>query len=219
MVDRIGRLGLVLAAVLAVGGISAAAAQAKFVAGSYPAKVTGSQIESSMVFFSAAAELKCKQSGFEGELSEAAASLSLTARTEECSTGGGLVVMSVSMNGCSFRFTQGEKLGTDKWASGLKLECPTGKEIVWENPAHNCVARTPAQEINSTSTFEDTTAKEPKTVLLTTAATGIHYTLEKTFGCVNMPAPGEYTNGKYQGTAEFSAVNAETMKGVNLLLE
>ncbi|HEX8752028.1 MAG TPA: hypothetical protein VF731_01315 [Solirubrobacterales bacterium] len=214
---RIWRLGIALVAVLAVGGTAAASAQAGFVAGSYPAKLSGTQLEQ-FIFFSAAAELKCKTSDFAGELTEAASSLSLTARTEGCSTGGGIVVMAVSMNGCTYRFTQGAKVAEGEWSSGLKIECPMGKEIVWENPEHNCVARTPAQEVSSTSTLRNT-AKEPGTILLTTAASGIHYTLEKTFGCVGMPAPGTYTNGKYQGTAELSAANPETSKGIDLRLE
>lgn len=219
MVARIWRLGMALVAVLAVSGAIAAAAQAaEFVAGSYPAKVSGSQVEGAVVFESAAAELECGKSNFEGQLTAASPSLTLTAQTSECSTGGGLVVMVPSMNGCTYRFTPGKELEADKWATALSIVCEAGKEIVWRNAAETCVVRTPAQEIPATMSFKDTTGTTPKSVLLRTDATGIRYTIVKTSGCAHLAALGEHTDGEYHGNVTFTATNTETTKPTDLLV-
>lgn len=220
MIGGVRILGMVALALLAVGGISAQLAQAKFKAASYPAKIEGSQINGKMVFASLAAELACNSSLLDGELTGASSSLVLSARTEGCSTGGGAVVMAATMNGCTYRFTQGGEISKDKWSAALAIQCPVGQAIVWENAKATCVAKTPPQEVPVTVSFENKTTAEPaQTVVLATNASGIHYTLEKAAGCFGSPSPGTYTNGAYVGTAEFTAEDPKTSEPLDLWLE
>jgi hypothetical protein len=181
---------------------------------SYPATISGTQIEGKHTFKTVANTLYCNKYLFAGALSSSASELALTGSPSECSTAG-FVVMTVAMNGCTFNFGSGSELGAGLFAGSARIACPTGKEIVWTASTGNCTARIPAQTLNATVTLENT-ATAPKSVRLSTAATGIHYTLNPTSGCLNKPAAGAYVDGTYDGITTLTAAASGTATGLTI---
>jgi hypothetical protein len=199
-------LGTLLAA-LALSGPAAASAGAEvFAAQSYPATISGSQWEGKHLFETVANTLYCNKYNFSGSLSAASNELALAATPSECSTLG-IVVMTVSMNGCTWNFNVGKELEAGRFSGSGHIACPTGKEIVWTASSGNCTAKIPAQTLSGTFTLENT-ATEPGTVKLSTEATGITYTLNPTAGCLNKPEAGTYHNGVYKGITKLGAGGA-----------
>ena len=182
---------------------TASAAASVWEAESYPATISGSQIEGKHEFKTAANTLYCNTFGWQGTLGSGASELALTGSPGECSTAG-IVVMTVAMNGCTFNFGSGSELEATLFGGSAKIVCPAGKEIVWTGSTGNCTARIPPQTFAGTVTLKNT-ATSPKSVKLSTAATGIHYTLNPTSGCLNKPAPGTYENGTYSGNTTLTA--------------
>ncbi|HET7119778.1 MAG TPA: hypothetical protein VFI17_00850 [Solirubrobacterales bacterium] len=217
MLKRAKRFGMVLVASLAVVATGAqAASAANFVAGSYPAAISGNQIEKH-VFETVANTLYCNTYDFQSELSGAANELALSASPSGCSTLG-IVTMTVNMNGCTWNFNVGEKIEASKYSGSGHIACPSGKEIVWNASGGNCTAKIPAQTLSGTFTLEKTATK-PTTVLLSTAATGIKYVLGPTSGCLGSPAPGTYENGAYSGTTTLLAKEPKSLTQINFGIE
>jgi hypothetical protein len=214
---RSKRLGMVLVLALAVGAGSAqAASAANFVAASYPAAISGSQVEKH-IFHTAANDLYCNRYDFQSELTGASNEIALAATPSECSTAG-IVSMIVSMNGCTWNFNVGTKIEAGKFSGSGHIACPSGKEIVWNGSLGNCTAKLPPQTLSGTYTLENTGTK-PETVLLSTAVTGIKYVLGPTSGCLSAPAPGTYENGTYTGTTKLLAKEPKSLTQINFLVE
>ncbi|HEU4599342.1 MAG TPA: hypothetical protein VFS26_06310 [Solirubrobacterales bacterium] len=202
---------------LAVGAAGAQAASASnFVAGSYPAAISGNQLEKH-IFKTVANDLYCNKYDFQSELTGAANELALAATPSECSTLG-IVTMTVNMNGCTWNFNAGATIEAGKFSGAGHIACPNGKEIVWNASGGNCTAKIPAQTLSGNFTLENT-ATEPKTVKLSTAATGIKYTLGPTSGCLSSPTPGTYENGTYSGTTTLLAKEPKNLAQVSFLVE
>ncbi len=198
-----------LVAMLAVCGLVAQAASATaFKAESYPATISGTQIEGVHSFKTAANELKCNTYDFAGALAEASNELALTGSPSGCSTAG-TVVMTVTMNGCTFNFNAGRETGAGRFSGFFHIACPAGREIVWR-ATNGCTARIPPQTPSSTVTLENTAGEPKKSLKLTTEATGIEYTLENSGFCAGSPPPGLYTNGVYRGVTKLTATNRES---------
>jgi len=174
---------------------------------SYPATISGAQIEGKHMFKTAANTLYCNTFNWQGALSGSASELALTGSPSECSTAG-IVVMNVAMNGCTFNFGSGSLLEGALFAGSAQIVCPAGKEIVWTASLGNCTAKIPPQTLAGTVTLENT-ATAPKSVKLATAISGIHYTLNPTSGCLGKPAPGTYENGTYTGYTTLTAASSE----------
>lgn len=199
-------------AVLALGGATAQSSMAElFEAESYPATISGQQ-EAKHLFETVANTLSCKKYSFAGKLSSKSNELALEAMPSECSTAG-VVVMTVNMNGCTFNFNVGAKISEGKYQGAGHIACPVGKEIVWQ-ASNGCTAKIPAQALTATITLENK-ATSPKSVLLTTEATGINYTIEAGAFCLGSPKSGPYVNGKYTGSTKLTATNAEA-KAIDL---
>lgn len=217
----LGRLkgGLVVVAVLALCGAAAPLAQAaNFEAESYPAAISGSQIEGKHSFKTVANELSCNKYDFTGELVEASNELALAGNPAECSTAG-VVVMTVAMNGCTFNFNVGKEGGGGTFSGSAHIACPAGKEIVWTASSGNCTAKIPPQVFEAEVTLTNTATEPKKTIKLTTEATGVDYTLGPTSGCLNFPAPGTYKNGLYKGTTTLKAAKPKTAEAVGLTVK
>lgn len=194
--------GLGLSLLLSATACASASASV-WEAESYPATISGTQIEGKHLFKTVANTLYCNTFDFQGSLSGAAGELDLTGSPSECSTAG-IVVMTVAMNGCTFDFGSGEGLGGSLFAGSAQISCPAGKEIVWNASTGNCTAKIPPQTLTGTVTLENT-ATSPKSVKLSTGVTGIHYTLNPSSGCLGKPASGTYENGAYSGVTTLTA--------------
>ena len=184
----------------------APASASVFEAESYPATISGTQIEGKHAFQTVANTLSCNTYDFQGALSGAASEIALTGSPSGCSTAG-VVVMNVAMNGCTFNFGSGRELGASLFAGSAQIVCPSGKEIVWNASTGNCTAKIPPQVLTATVTLENT-ATTPKSLKLSTAATGVHYTLGPSSGCLGKPAPGTYENGTYNGVTTLTAASS-----------
>ncbi len=205
-------VALVLALVLSAA-VSASATASVWEAEKYPAAISGSQLEKHE-FKTVANTLYCNKYDWQGALGSAASELALTGSPSECSTAG-FVVMTVAMNGCTFNFGSGSELGAGLFGASAKIVCPAGKEIVWTASTGNCTAKIPPQTFAGTVTLENT-ATSPKSVKLSTAATGIHYTLNPTSGCLNKPPAGTYENGTYNGTTTLTATSSGVATGLTI---
>jgi hypothetical protein len=181
---------------------------------SYPATISGTQVEGKHTFQTAANTLSCTTFDFQGTLSGSVSELALTGAPSGCSTAG-IIVMNVAMNGCTFNFGSGKELGAALFAGSAQIVCPAGKEIVWTASTGNCTAKIPPQVFAGTVNLENM-ATAPKSVKLSTAASGIHYTLNPSSGCLNKPAPGTYENGVYSGTTTLTAANSGVGTGLTI---
>jgi len=216
MMGKLKASGLALLAVVALAGVTAQATRAAtFQAESYPAAISGQQ-EAKHLFETVANTLSCKKYEFAGELSSSSNELALTGSPQECSTAG-VVVMTVNMNGCTFNFNVGAKIGEGKYEGAGHIACPAGKEIVW-SATNGCTAKIPPQTLTATITLENKATGPKKSILLSTEATGISYTIESGFFCLGSPKSGPYTNGKYTGSTKLTAANGEA-KAIDLTVE
>ena len=150
---------------------------------------------------------------FQGELSGESNELALTAIPQECSTLG-IVVMTVTMNGCTFNFNVGKEITE----GSVHIACPAGKEIVWK-ASNGCTAKIPAQTIKAEVTLTNTATKPVKTIALSTVASGIHYTIEKGSLCVGAPGSGSYTDGVYEGKTTLTGKNPKTSEAVGITVK
>jgi hypothetical protein len=214
MRGRLRKAGLTLVAALALGAAVAPLAKAGFQAESYPATISGTQIEGKHLFKTVANELFCGTYDFQGKLSEAAKEIALSASPSGCSTAG-VLTMTVNMSGCTWNFNSGKGL----FAESLQVVCPAGKEIVWTASSGNCTAKIPPQTIAAEITYTNTATEPKKSIKYSTSATGIHYTLGPSSGCLGSPAPGAYTNGTYTGMTTLTGENPETSKPVGIWVE
>jgi len=154
MTRNLKALGLALAAVFALGAISASAALAEetepiahFTSSTYPAKITGEQIGKHKFVVGSLGEVTCNEARFHGELTKASTSLTITPTYSECEMHtflGQHRPTTVTTNGCTYTFTvheQGEtdegtietpdttkheKTVTHTWIGDVHLLCPEG---------------------------------------------------------------------------------------------
>lgn len=127
-------LGLALVAVLAIGAMAASAATAatagKFTASSYPVHVFGEDTDDT--FTVSENTLACTKATFTGQASEASTQLDITPVYTGC-TNNGVDPVTVTMNGCFYRFTAGTATapsGTTHTAHGsVHIICEPGKVI------------------------------------------------------------------------------------------
>ena len=126
--------------------------------------------------------------------------------------------MTVNMNGCTFNFKVGKEIGEGESAGSVHIACPAGKEIVW-SATNGCTAKIPAQTISATVTLQNKATEPKKSIRLTTAATGIKYTIEKGFFCFGAPSSGEYNNGTYEGVTTLTGENPETSNPIGITVK
>jgi hypothetical protein len=115
---------------------------APWTAGTYPTTLTGVQTSVQTFTFEAGQKLECGVALFDGEIGGSALEVLMTAEYEGTSgekprkcTDSGLPIVTVTMNGCKYRFRAigGAKEG--KFAGGVDLRCPPGAAVVvqWLN--------------------------------------------------------------------------------------
>jgi hypothetical protein len=207
MVPKLKALGLVLAAVIAIGAVIASAAQAgTFTAAKYPATLTGTQLSGhSFEFLGTGGTVTCKKTSFHGLLEAAAVTTTITPTYEECTTTGGIEVV-VKRTGCDFLFHVGETLAMHKVAGSMDVVCGAGAGIDFEEPATGCVMKITPQEVGGLIYTNHTEAKDFDVDISTVLV------YEQNAACPN----GEQTNFvKYNGkstiTADHGAESVATM--------
>jgi hypothetical protein len=128
MIRSIKLLGLTVTALVASSVLaSAAMAIPQFEASAYPATVTGSNSKGSEYITTEAGTHACN-SHFEGSLSSASSTLTLTPKYSECESFGFLSA-TYSAEGCTYVLHATEQLATNLYAHHMDVACPEGKSI------------------------------------------------------------------------------------------
>jgi hypothetical protein len=198
MIRNIKVLGLALVAVLAMSVVAVGSASAaEFTASSYPANGEGGQTTPHKFTVQGQA-VECSTANFTGSLSAASGELNITPVYENC-IAFGFLNATVSMNGCTYKFTAGTG-SADNYTGGVHIVCPAGKSITVV--AATCTVHIPAQTPTvNTVDFENKTATGD--VLVTSTAEGIHSNPTSGFLCP-LSEKATDTTGKYTGTTLFS---------------
>ena len=160
MIRNLKSLGLALVAVLAMSAVVASAAQAvpSFTASAYPATGTGSNKAGSETFTTEAGTVQC-DSHFEGTLTEASSTLTITPKYSEC-TAFGFLNATVETEGCTYVFHATEQVSAGVYNSHVDVVCPEGKSI--KIVAATCKAEVKSQ--NGLTTAKSTNSGSSVTV-------------------------------------------------------
>jgi hypothetical protein len=189
MTRDLKRLGLAFAAILAIAGVAASAAQAEseFTATQYPATIEATQAKGKTVDISFPNfKVTCTSAGFQGIIGTKTLQWTqkLT-RYNGCTAviGGKKTIVDIEMNGCDWH-------AKDVTAKANKtLMCPSGKEvqlIVYESEAAEkegkslCTVDMPAQSELGSITYENI-AGSPEDVVAKENLKGISYTITGSF--------------------------------------
>ncbi len=133
-------IGLALVAVLALSAMfaSAASANPKFTAASYPQTLTTEDTGEEDLFTVSGSELTCSAEQFTGELKEASSELTVTPHYNNCKTkGAAFNNVTVTTNNCTFIFTANTTVGKHG-AGPVRIACPGSPiEIHHYSTAHN----------------------------------------------------------------------------------
>jgi hypothetical protein len=155
MVPRIRVLVPALIAVVALGAVTASAAQAgEFTAEKYPATMTGTQLGKHQFKFEMGT-VTCNSALFDGSLAAASSVLTLEAEYGECKTGGGAAV-TVEMTSCDYRLHANETIEAGRVDGSLDVECGEGGDAIdFIVPASGCKVRVPSQTGLNTLVYTD----------------------------------------------------------------
>ncbi|HST70742.1 MAG TPA: hypothetical protein VLI94_13935 [Solirubrobacterales bacterium] len=136
MIRKFKALGLAMVAVLALSAIGVSTAQAQFTASSYPATVTATSELGNDVITTEGGSVECK-SQFEGTLTEASNTLTVTPTYTNCKAFG-FTSATVNMNGCKYEWKRFGFL-----SFGVEITCPLNKTMTIV--AGNCEIDFPPQ--------------------------------------------------------------------------
>jgi hypothetical protein len=190
-------LGLAVLATLAIGAMSASAAQAgTFTAGSYPATITGQNIGFHHLT-TVLGTMTCAETKSHGLLTEESQELTLSVDFGTSCTLEGNVVH-VKSNGCDFHYKAGETTGTHKVDGAVQVRCPTGNAIDFEITSMQVCHLTIGEQAElGHVVFTNNTI--PNDVDVDLHLTGLIYQLD--MGC---PFVGTF-GGTYVGTTTLKA--------------
>lgn len=214
----VGTLALAMLA-LAAGSVASAEAKPLFEADSYPATIDGVTIEAASIFtFGSIYKWECKKAPFQGKLSAAATSLTLTPSYQECRWRWPVIeppppfsIVEVKMNGCDFSLNALEFLKKDEYLSHVDLSCPAGKVVeidLHENTPVICRLTVPAQTNRADVKLIDQTGKEGTSdddVEARITVEKLHYTQDSAGTCP--VAAGTYEDLQYLGYSTLTATN------------
>lgn len=211
-------IGLVLAAALLISAFaSAAQANTKFTAGSYPVTGIGTQTTQHSFTIGGNRTVKCANATFHGTLTAAATDITITPTYSNCKikipTSEGELDATVTMNSCHYTFTE-PSLGV----GAVDILCPGGALIVIEvyngtGVAHSeanriCRFTVAAQGPRNSLTYTNVGA----TVIAHANVTGIEVT--KTAGTIaNCGATNQ--TATYLGSTELKDVNEKISLSVD----
>jgi hypothetical protein len=188
-------LGIPLVAALA---ITTSADAGQMMATKYPVQITGEQTEGKHEISTVAGTVKCNTATFTGSLTEASSELLITPAYSGCTLAG--VGASVETTNCFFRTTLTTPTG-GFIPVDTHLECPAGSTgIHFKVTGSTCEVTIDPQ----TAITEMKTTNFTNGTITDTIWSGFKYTVVNGSKCPNKPASGEYTNGSYKGTAQFT---------------
>jgi hypothetical protein len=194
MTRKLKTLGVALVAVFALTAVMASAASAaNYTASSYGEKGTtgtGISVKGNDVFTTEGGTVKCA-SHFEGTLTEASETLTVTPKYTECEAFGFLSA-TVNMNGCAYVFQAPSGSG-DAYSAAVKVECPAEKVITIT--ASTCEATVGAQSPSGSTAITNNTAAGDVSVKAN--VTGINYTVTKDGFLCPFNGTGAKTGGTY----------------------
>ena len=212
-------LGLSLVAALALGAVvtSAAQAEGKFIAGKYPAALTGtSTTPHTFTMAGGAREITCNSATFSGELAAASEAVAISSVYTACFSKPGSVPIWILANGCSYTWSVA-KLESPTTASGAEaLNCPAGKEYeyyVFENAMKQvegipmCIYGIPPQGAVSTLSYTNQGSGSTANVDVTRNVTGLTVNVKKGLKLLCGAKTGETTTGAYTGSLNLVAKN------------
>jgi len=176
MIGKLKALGLAVLPVVALAAGAPGAQAINFEASSYPATVTGSNTKGSETLTTEAGAVQCS-SHFEGTLSAASSTLTITPKYSEC-TAFGFLSATVTTEGCTYVFHATEEVSAGVFNSHADVSCPEGKSI--KIAAATCKAEVKAQ--TGLTTVKSTNSGSSVTVQPN--VTGIAMTVTQDgFGC------------------------------------
>jgi hypothetical protein len=204
MIRNLKSLGLALVAVLAMSAVVASAAQAvpSFTASAYPATATGSNAKGGEAFTLDGSTVQC-DSHFQGTLSAAGSTLTVTPKYSNCEAFGFLEA-TVNTEGCTYVFHATEQVAAGVYNHHVDVVCPAGKSI--KITAGTCKAEVTAQ--NNKTTVKTTNLAGGTVTVQPNVTVSTHVTQDG-FGC---PLAGLGTrNAVYHGDVVVSRVGGGTV--------
>jgi hypothetical protein len=206
MIRNLKALGLVLAAVCAMGALMASGAQARtFTASSYPASGSGGQ-KTEHVFTVQGQTVKCAKANFTGELKAASHSITIFPTYTEC-TAFGFLEATVTMNSCHYEFTIADSSTVPPTTDSVHIRCTKAGDTITV-VGGTCTVHIPEQ--TPTVNVVDYANSEGG-VLVTSTVEGIHSSTTDGFLCPLSSTNTTDTTGKYTGSTLFKGLNGVTV--------
>jgi len=188
-------LGIALIAALAFAALAASAASAaNYTASSYPTTATASSSLNNETFVTEAGRVECA-GHFEGTLSAASSTLTVTPRYSGCAAFGFLSA-SVEMTFCDWVWGAPSGLG-DLYSAKVNLSCPSGWAMTISAPATGSVCRMTIGAQSGLSKLNITNFTGAGDLNIQASVEGISYTVTQDgFGCP-FNGTGAKTGAKY----------------------
>lgn len=197
MTLQLRAFGLAFAAVLAMGALSAPAAQAaSFHSETAHTILSGSQPMANFdVYTVKAGTIKCTSATYSGTASSATTeTITVTPSFSGC-TAFGFVSTPIDVNGCTYTFNAGN--------DDLVIDCFAAQGITVT--AFNCHVRFVPQTVSSGIGYGNAGSGSNRDITITSNLSGLKYTQEsKSFpGCTN----GSFTDGLFSGSTTLKGTN------------
>ena len=205
MTCKLRTLGLSMIAALAIGSVTASAAQAEspeFHVETAPATITGSLKFGEHFFNTSLGKAKCTSASFSGpQTAKTTTTMTLIPAYEGCTFIG--LSAKIETNGCSYVFHLVK--GSSPATALMDIACPKEKDITIV--AGECVVHIEPQTGLSHVLFENTFPEEvlPSDVDATITVTGMSYIL--TPGCPGIEEEVTFGSGEYKESVTLTADN------------
>ncbi len=204
----------------------AAQAEGQFLAGKYPASLTGTGTSAHTLSIAGGArEISCSSTSFTGELTAASAAVPIAPTYTVCASNPGSLPVNINPNSCSYTWIV-SKIETATTASGSEtLNCPAGKEYeipVYQTPQKQaegiplCTYGIPPQGEVGSLGFTDLGSGTTATVAVSRNVTGLKINVLKGTKLSCGVAAGGSTTGQYTGSLELVAKNAGVQTGLKI---
>ncbi len=199
------------AVAILVAAFSAAAQASTFTAEKYPATIEGKSVGTHVFSIENNLKVECQSSHFNGTLSAASSTATITPTYTSC-VAFGFLSSTVNFNGCDYLFHAGEEVAPDKHQGTVDIVCPAGASIVIA--ASTCEVSVPAQTGLGSNNIENNT--NPLDLTATGSLTGIKYTKTKDGFLCPFAGTGTKTDGGYAGTATATAKSGGVQVGISV---
>lgn len=199
-------LGLAIAAVMAMGALSASAASAaNFTAAEYPVTIHA-EGGGSETFHTLAGDVVCNTSTFSGSATGASETLTVHPEYSDCKVFG-ILNSTVDTTGCNYIFHTGSGSG-DNWTATVSVSCGSGSSI--KVTAATCAAEIKSTgQLSSVDLINNTGAGD---VEVNPTVGGIPYTVTKDgLGCGFGKVGEERSDGTYTATKNITVTGTSAI--------